>query len=332
MIWYQPSHEICGALELWSCVDVNTMISTNVCGCAAEHTGVLSFGLERCCSFQDDCECSAVLEAAADCVNVCLCCCQTAAESPVQPVVSVYYPAASTAHLGGKSALLCVASAMFPPVVRFSWKRRWENDPAETKLQAEGEQLELRESGRSAAIKLVDVDALYTYKYSCYVQHELGTVEAPTEQGDEGLVTVFSSDWASADDWRFFSTASLFQRFQLFQQPPVLQRESQQSTSVRAAPLPSASSPSAHHWGIERAQLIPITELWLDAVTLSGFSTTFWPLMVFQTLGIPASSCTRNICVFLVDLMTVREVKGVSACCQRTENRQRLCSGKSQPV
>lgn len=117
----------------------------------------------------------------------------------MQPVVSVY-PAASTAHLEGKSALLCVASAMFPPLVRFSWKRRRENGPVEELLPAQVEQLELRESGRSAAITLVDVDALHTYKYGCYVQHELRTVEAPTEQGDEGLVTVFSSDSASAED------------------------------------------------------------------------------------------------------------------------------------
>ncbi|XP_073347509.1 immunoglobulin lambda-1 light chain-like [Pagrus major] len=97
----------------------------------------------------------------------------------VKPVVSVY-PAASRAHLEGKSSLLCVASAMSPPLVRFSWTRRKENE--EKWLPAEGEQLELRESGRTAAILLVDGDALYTYKYRCSVQHEGGTVEAQTEQ------------------------------------------------------------------------------------------------------------------------------------------------------
>ncbi|XP_073347390.1 immunoglobulin lambda-1 light chain-like [Pagrus major] len=118
-------------------------------------------------------------------------------EQVVKPVVSVY-PAASRAHLEGKSSLLCVASAMFPPLVRFSWNRRKENE--EEWLPAEGEQLELRESGRTAAILLVDGDALYTYKYRCSVQHEGGTVEAQTEQGNEGLVTVFSSDSASCGD------------------------------------------------------------------------------------------------------------------------------------
>ncbi|XP_073346554.1 immunoglobulin lambda-1 light chain-like [Pagrus major] len=100
-------------------------------------------------------------------------------EPVVKPVVSVY-PAASRAHLEGNSSLLCVASAMFPPLVRFSWNRRKENE--EEWLPAEGEQLELRESGRTAAILLVDGDALYTYKYRCSVQHEGGTVEAQTEQ------------------------------------------------------------------------------------------------------------------------------------------------------
>uniref|UniRef100_A0A4W6CLT6 Ig-like domain-containing protein n=1 Tax=Lates calcarifer TaxID=8187 RepID=A0A4W6CLT6_LATCA len=41
----------------------------------------------------------------------------------VKPVVSVY-PAASRAHLGGKTSLLCLASGMFPPLVQFSWKRQ----------------------------------------------------------------------------------------------------------------------------------------------------------------------------------------------------------------
>ncbi|XP_073347369.1 immunoglobulin lambda-1 light chain-like [Pagrus major] len=100
-------------------------------------------------------------------------------EQVVKPVVSVY-PAASRSHLEGNSSLLCVASAMFPPLVRFSWNRRKENE--EEWLPAEGEQLELRQLGRTAAILLVDGDALYTYKYRCSVQHEGGTVEAQTEQ------------------------------------------------------------------------------------------------------------------------------------------------------
>ncbi|XP_044075694.1 immunoglobulin lambda-1 light chain-like isoform X3 [Siniperca chuatsi] len=99
----------------------------------------------------------------------------------VKPVVSVY-PAASRGHLEGKSSLLCLASAMFPPLVQISWKRRKENGPLEDLPPAEGEQLELRESGRTAAIRVIDRDALHTYKYRCYVQHEGGTVEAQTEQ------------------------------------------------------------------------------------------------------------------------------------------------------
>ncbi|XP_030259769.1 immunoglobulin lambda-1 light chain-like [Sparus aurata] len=97
----------------------------------------------------------------------------------VKPVVSVY-PAASRAHLEGRSSLLCVASAMFPPLVRFSWKRRREDQ--EKWLPAEGEQLELRESGRNTAILLVHRDSLHTYKYRCSVQHEGGKEEIQAEQ------------------------------------------------------------------------------------------------------------------------------------------------------
>lgn len=111
-------------------------------------------------------------------------------------MVSVY-PAASRAHLEGKSSLLCLASAMSPPLVQIYWKRQKENGPLE---ELQGEQLELREPGRTAAIRVIDRDALYTYKYHCYVKHEGGTVEAQTQAGNEGLVTVFSSDSASSGD------------------------------------------------------------------------------------------------------------------------------------
>ncbi|XP_044223645.1 immunoglobulin lambda-1 light chain-like [Thunnus albacares] len=102
-------------------------------------------------------------------------------EQVVKPVVSVY-PAASRAHLEGKSSLLCLASAMSPPLVQFSWKRQKKNGPLENLPPAEGEQLELREPGRTVAIRVVDRDALYTYKYRCSVRHEWGTVDAQTEQ------------------------------------------------------------------------------------------------------------------------------------------------------
>ncbi|XP_074506633.1 uncharacterized protein LOC141776749 [Sebastes fasciatus] len=101
-------------------------------------------------------------------------------EPVVKPVVSVY-PAASRAHLEGKSSLLCLASAMFPPLVQFSWKRRKDNGPLEELPPAEGEQLELREPGRTAGILLIRQPE-NTYKYRCYVHHEGGTVEAPAEQ------------------------------------------------------------------------------------------------------------------------------------------------------
>ncbi|KAK5607034.1 hypothetical protein CRENBAI_009629 [Crenichthys baileyi] len=98
-------------------------------------------------------------------------------EQVVKPVVSVY-PAASRAHLEGKSSLLCLASDMFPPLVQISWKRQKKDGDLEDLPPAEGEQLELRESGRTASILLVDRDAFYTQRYHCSVNHEGGKVEA----------------------------------------------------------------------------------------------------------------------------------------------------------
>ncbi|XP_025756008.1 uncharacterized protein LOC106097918 isoform X5 [Oreochromis niloticus] len=103
-------------------------------------------------------------------------------EQVVKPVVSVY-PAASRAHLEGNSSLLCVASAMFPPLVQFSWKRQKKNGGEPEELPpAEGEQLELRESGRTTSILLIHQQENRTYKCNCYVKHEGGTVEAQTQQ------------------------------------------------------------------------------------------------------------------------------------------------------
>ncbi|XP_044223549.1 uncharacterized protein LOC122993454 [Thunnus albacares] len=98
-------------------------------------------------------------------------------EQVVKPVVSVY-PAA---HLEGKSSLLCLASAMSPPLVQFSWKRQ-KNGRLEDLNPAEGEQLELREPGRTASILLLHQQERSTYKYRCSVKHEGGTVRAKTEQ------------------------------------------------------------------------------------------------------------------------------------------------------
>ncbi|XP_078790957.1 uncharacterized protein LOC144986775 [Oryzias latipes] len=69
---------------------------------------------------------------------------------------------------------------MFPPVVQFSWKRQKNNGPLED-LTSE-EQLDLRESGRSASILLLHQQEDSSYKYICSVKHEGGTVEAQTEE------------------------------------------------------------------------------------------------------------------------------------------------------
>ncbi|XP_044225138.1 immunoglobulin lambda-1 light chain-like [Thunnus albacares] len=98
-------------------------------------------------------------------------------EQVVKPVVSVY-PAA---HLEGKSSLLCLASAMSPPVVQFSWKKQ-KNGRLEDLPLAAGERLELREPRCTASILLLHQQERSTYKYRCSVKHEGGTVRAQTEQ------------------------------------------------------------------------------------------------------------------------------------------------------
>ncbi|XP_065810512.1 uncharacterized protein [Labrus bergylta] len=104
-------------------------------------------------------------------------------EQVVKPVVSVY-PAASRGRLEEKSSLLCLASAMFPPVVRISWRRQTECGSLEELPSADGQQLELRESGCTASVLQI-YQTKFSYEYSCYVQHEGGTVEALIDTGNE---------------------------------------------------------------------------------------------------------------------------------------------------
>ncbi|XP_056880010.1 uncharacterized protein LOC130520319 isoform X2 [Takifugu flavidus] len=99
----------------------------------------------------------------------------------VQPVLSVY-PAASRDPLEGRTALLCVASDMVPPLVRFSWRRQRADSAVEESPPAHEEELQLREPGRITSIRLLDRDAVHTYKYRCSVQHEGGTVKAQSQQ------------------------------------------------------------------------------------------------------------------------------------------------------
>ncbi|XP_075338720.1 immunoglobulin lambda-1 light chain-like [Odontesthes bonariensis] len=97
----------------------------------------------------------------------------------VKPWVSVC-PIASRVHLEGRSSLLCLASGMFPPLVRFSWKRQKKNGGLEELPPAEGWQTNFQRSGRSAAIIAVDSNSLHTYKYSCSVEHEGDRAPPPT--------------------------------------------------------------------------------------------------------------------------------------------------------
>uniref|UniRef100_A0A3P9HYQ7 Ig-like domain-containing protein n=1 Tax=Oryzias latipes TaxID=8090 RepID=A0A3P9HYQ7_ORYLA len=92
----------------------------------------------------------------------------------------------------GSSSLLCLASAMFPPVVQFSWKRQKNNGPLEDLLPNRKEELDLQELRYSASILLLHQQEDSSYKYICSVKHEGGPVEAQTQQGNEGLVTVFN--------------------------------------------------------------------------------------------------------------------------------------------
>ncbi|XP_026005147.1 uncharacterized protein LOC113010324 isoform X2 [Astatotilapia calliptera] len=91
-------------------------------------------------------------------------------------------PAGPRVHVEGNSSLLCVPPAMFPHLVQLSCKRQKKNGRLEELPPADGEQLELRESGRNTSILLIHQQEKSTYKCTCWVKHEGGTVEARTQQ------------------------------------------------------------------------------------------------------------------------------------------------------
>ncbi|CAJ1073070.1 immunoglobulin lambda-1 light chain-like [Xyrichtys novacula] len=131
--------------------------------------------------------CSSALRFLYDCFSLCLLIFGSGTklfvtDKPVvKPVVTVY-PAASRAQLEGKSSLLCVASDMFPPLVQISWRRREEDGSLKELSSAEGEQLELRESGRTVSILMIPQRENRTDRYLCTVLHQGGRVDAHTEQ------------------------------------------------------------------------------------------------------------------------------------------------------
>ncbi|XP_039863496.1 uncharacterized protein LOC120718841 isoform X3 [Simochromis diagramma] len=97
-------------------------------------------------------------------------------QSPTRPA------AGPRVHVEGNSSLLCVPPAMFPHLVQLSCKRQKKNGRLEELPPADGEQLELRESGRNTSILLIHQQEKSTYKCTCWVKHEGGTVEAQTQQ------------------------------------------------------------------------------------------------------------------------------------------------------
>uniref|UniRef100_A0A673CKU1 Ig-like domain-containing protein n=1 Tax=Sphaeramia orbicularis TaxID=375764 RepID=A0A673CKU1_9TELE len=126
----------------------------------------------------------------------------------LKPVVGVCL-AVSTAP-DGKTSLMCVASGMFPPEVRFSWKRQKDHGTEEDLPNAQGEQLEVQESGRRTSIRTIHQNHDSSDKYRCTVQHEGGT----THQGEgSGLGSDMFQLHVCSDTTALTWICFVFQRF-----------------------------------------------------------------------------------------------------------------------
>ncbi|KAM4729090.1 immunoglobulin lambda-1 light chain-like [Anableps anableps] len=96
-----------------------------------------------------------------------------------KPAVTVC-PVTTEGRVEGTTALMCLASAMHPPVVQISWKRQKKDSKQETPAPADERQLELSGSKSSASVRLVNNQTLYDYEYICDVRHEGGNVRNQT--------------------------------------------------------------------------------------------------------------------------------------------------------
>ncbi|XP_041659570.1 immunoglobulin kappa light chain-like [Cheilinus undulatus] len=95
----------------------------------------------------------------------------------VRPKVRVY-PAVTRVQQQEENSLLCVASAMSPPLVQIPWKRRTKNGGLEELPSAVGKLLNLNESGCKASTLRIPQRKESVFKYVFSVKHEGGTVEA----------------------------------------------------------------------------------------------------------------------------------------------------------
>uniref|UniRef100_A0A3Q2D0H2 Ig-like domain-containing protein n=1 Tax=Cyprinodon variegatus TaxID=28743 RepID=A0A3Q2D0H2_CYPVA len=117
-------------------------------------------------------------------LTVFLCCllimslCKT--ETLKEPVVTVC-PVKTEPSEEGKTALMCLASDMFPPVVQISWKRQEKNSQLEQQPPAKERQVEVSGSQRSAMVWMVNDEDLYSYEYICEVEHIKGNVRKKTQ-------------------------------------------------------------------------------------------------------------------------------------------------------
>ncbi|XP_035989415.1 uncharacterized protein LOC118561431 [Fundulus heteroclitus] len=102
-------------------------------------------------------------------------------KKPVKKPEVTVCPVKTEAAEEGKTALMCLASSMFPPLVQISWKRQEQNSKQEKPIPAEEKEKKLSGSRSSASIRLVNDDALYDYEYICEVQHETGKVINQTQ-------------------------------------------------------------------------------------------------------------------------------------------------------
>ncbi|XP_014882826.1 uncharacterized protein LOC106944082 [Poecilia latipinna] len=93
------------------------------------------------------------------------------ADKLVPPEVTVC-PVKTESRVEGNTALMCLASAMDPPLVQISWKRLEKDSKLEEPAPAEEKQQEISGSRSSAIIRLVKNETLDNYDYICEVQHE----------------------------------------------------------------------------------------------------------------------------------------------------------------
>uniref|UniRef100_A0AAY5KVS0 Ig-like domain-containing protein n=1 Tax=Esox lucius TaxID=8010 RepID=A0AAY5KVS0_ESOLU len=128
-------------------------------------------------------------------------------DDPIKTPKLTVYPA-SEPEPNGKTTLLCLASGMFPDIVKISWKMK--DKTGRTIEVPKGEEVQQRDERKTTSMIIIDKVKAVENNLICSVKHEGGNNEVETPQGKPiSLALLFFSSPDSFQSMVSLNLASL---------------------------------------------------------------------------------------------------------------------------